>query len=103
MHKPAPLLIVLAILLLLSSAGSAVISDDGSGQSLQEICRAPSSWIYSVLDNTPVVRSVPDMIAGGEKIIEARVPRLASIMHKLPVGKGSAVEGWILGPSPRYL
>ena len=106
MHKPAPLIFILAILLLLSFLGSVNIpasaaSDQSS--SLQGICRAPSAWIYSTLDSLPIFRQVTEVIGQEEKNLEARMPRLASLLHRLPVGKGSLVEGWILKASPRYM
>ena len=106
MHKPAPLTCTLAILLLLSFAGSVNIptsSASDQSSSLQGICRAPSAWIYSTLDSLPVFRQVPKAISQEEKNLEARMPRLASLLHRLPVGKGSLVEGWILKTSPRYM
>lgn len=94
------LMVVLAIVVLVSSAGSVELKASEQRQDLQDICRAPDSWMHSVLDG---VQQVPAFIESRGKALEARAPGIASFIHGLPVGKGSLLEGWILKPAPRYL
>src|SRR5512146_652195 len=94
------LMVVLAIVFLVSGAGSVVIKDRGHDSALQGICRAPDPWIHAVLNEVP---QVPAFIEQQGKTLESLAPGIASFIHSLPVGKSSLLEKWILKPSPRYL
>lgn len=104
MHKLTLLLSgLLAAMLLASLTGSVDIKTGDQSPALQGICRAPSSWLNSVLDGFREEWHVPALLGRQEQSLEDMVPNITSAIHSLPVGKGSALEGWILKTSPRYL
>lgn len=94
------LMVVLAIVFLAAGAGSVVLRDGAIDHTMQGICRAPDTWIHSVLSEVP---QVPAFIEQQGKAVETLAPGVASFIDGLPVGKGSLLEKWILRPSPRYL
>lgn len=94
------LMVVLAIVFLAAGTGSVVLREGGLENTLQGICRAPDTWIRSVLSEVP---QVPAFIEQQGQALETLAPGVASFIDSLPVGKGSLLEKWILKPSPRYL
>ncbi len=94
------LVVALVVLFLVSGSGSVVIKERGNENAVVGICRAPDTWIHSVLNEVP---QVPAFIEQQGHAVEALAPGIASFIDGLPVGKGSLLEKWILKPSPRYL
>ena len=94
------LMAVLTIVFLVVGTGSVVMRDGGRENTVQGMCRAPDTWIRSVLSEVP---QVPAFIERQEQAIEALAPGVASFIDGLPAGKGSLLEKWILTASPRYL
>ncbi len=103
MQKLSPLLFLIAVAVLVYGMGSVDLKAEDRGASLQDVCRAPASWVYSVLDNIPGAHEVPAFLERQVKGVESRVPDIAGLIGGLPGGKGSALEQWILNTGPHYL
>ncbi|HTY90951.1 MAG TPA: hypothetical protein VMC84_07205 [Methanocella sp.] len=104
MHKLTLLMTVfLATALLASQAGSMDIKSGNTVPGLRSICRAPDSWLSSALNGFPIVQQLPAFLSSQEKSLNDMAPGISSLLHSLPAGKGSELEGWILKASPRYL
>jgi hypothetical protein len=107
MHKLTPWFpAMLALVVLASVAGSVDVKAVPQGPDagvVQSICRAPASCMSAILDSIPVARHVPELLGRQEMALEAQIPRIASFMHGLPVGKGSPLERMILKADPIML
>ncbi len=79
MHKLLPLAV--SVMLLVSSAGSVALGGGSQGQGMQAICRAPASFISSIVDSMPAARPVPALLESGEKALEVRMPGVASLVR----------------------